>query len=156
MKTKLCLLLSPTTKTLTAGENEIVFTSIPYDKNWNVYVDGQRVYGDDVFAVSDGLLAFKIGAGEHTVVFQYASAGLRVGCYVSIFTILLGTLLVILRRREVLFYKKQRTEKWNALADAPDTKASDEKSEIDNFISEYLDLDVIVEDKKKDPPESKE
>ena len=142
--------------TLTADENEVVFTSIPYDKNWNVYVDGQRVYGDDVFAVSDGLLAFKIGAGEHTVVFQYASAGLRVGCYVSIFTILLGTLLVILRRREVLFYKKQRTEKWNALADAPDTTASDEKSEIDNFISEYLDLDVIVEDKKKDPPESKE
>ena len=142
--------------TLTADENEVVFTSIPYDKNWNVYVDGQRVYGDDVFAVSDGLLAFKIGAGEHTVVFQYASAGLRVGCYVSIGTILLGTLLVILRRREVLFYKKQRTEKWNALADAPDTTASDEKSEIDNFISEYLDLDVIVEDKKKDPPESKE
>lgn len=142
--------------TLTADENEVVFTSIPYDKNWNVYVDGQRVYGDDVFAVSDGLLAFKIGAGEHTVVFQYASAGLRVGCYVSIFTILLGTLLVILRRREVLFYKKQRTEKWNALADVPDTPTSDEKSEIDNFISEYLDLDVIVEDKKKDPPEEKE
>ena len=87
---------------------------------------------------------------------QYSCAGLRVGCYVSIFTILLGTLLVILRRREVLFYKKQRTEKWNALADAPDTPTSDEKSEIDNFISEYLDLDVIVEDKKKDPPEEKE
>lgn len=141
--------------TLTADEDEVVYTSIPYDTSWQVYVDGKRVYSDDIVKVSDGLLAFRVGAGEHTVTLRYVSAGLYVGSIVSIFTILLATLLVILQRRQVLCYKKKNTEKWYALSDQTTNLPLEEKNETDNFISEYLDLDVVVEDKKKDPPETK-
>lgn len=141
--------------TLTADKDEVVYTSIPYDTSWQVYVDGKRVYSDDIVKLSDGLLAFCIGAGEHTVTLRYVSAGLYVGSIVSIFTILLATLLVVLQRRQVLCYKKKNTEKWCALSDQTAVLPLEEKNETDNFISEYLDLDVVVEDKKKDPPETK-
>lgn len=141
--------------TLTADEDEVVYTSIPYDTSWQVYVDGKRVYSDDIVKLSDGLLAFRIGAGEHTVALRYVSAGLYVGSIVSVFTILLATLLVVLQRRQVLCYKKKNTEKWCALSDQTAVLPLEEKNETDNFISEYLDLDVVVEDKKKDPPETK-
>ena len=47
---------------------ELVFTSIPYDKGWKVYVDGQTVETEEVL---DALLAFKAEPGEHTLELRY-------------------------------------------------------------------------------------
>ncbi len=137
------------TGTLTADENEIVYTSIPYDENWNIYADGKRVYSGDILAVSGGLLAFNIGAGSHTITMQYTSAGLQIGSWITIACILLATFLVICKRREWLFYKTRFTEKWDALSPASVEKPHTDETD-DNFISEFLDLDIIVEDKRKD------
>lgn len=136
---------------LTADENEIVYTSIPYDKNWQVFVDGKRIYANDILAVSDGLLAFNIGAGTHTVSLIYTSPGLLVGCYVTIASIVIATFLIICRRREWLFYRKKNTEKWSAHAN--ETPAEAAKASEPSVFSEYLgDLDVIVEERRKTPP----
>lgn len=135
--------------TLTANENEIVYTSIPYDENWHIYVDGKRVYTGDILAISDGLLAFNIGAGTHTVTMQYTSAGLQMGSWITIACIILATFLIICKRREWLFYKKRYTEKWDASTTSDIEKTNADESE-DSIISEFLDLDIIVEDKRKD------
>lgn len=146
---------------LTAVENEIVYTSIPYDTNWNVYVDGKRVFRDDVLSVSDGLLAFRVGAGTHTVRLHYTSSGLQIGSIITCICILLATLLIICHRREWLFYKPHIVEKWGTEEDAVtdgETEATSPQSEMASF----LDLDIIVEDTRKPhtdndtPPESKE
>ncbi len=135
--------------TLTAEENEVVYTSIPFDENWYIYVDGKRVFGDDILAVSDGLLAFRIGSGTHTITMRYASSGLQMGSWITIACIILATFLVICKRREWLFYKTRFTEKWNTLSPASAEKPHTDEPD-DNFISEFLDLDIIVEDKRKD------
>lgn len=136
---------------LTADENEIVYTSIPYDNNWQVFVDGKRVYANDILAVSDGLLAFNIGAGTHTVSLVYTSPGLQAGCYVTIASIVIATFLMICRRRQWLFYRKKNTEKWSAHAN--ETPAETEKASEPSVFSEFLgDLDVIVEERRKTPP----
>lgn len=135
--------------TLTAGENEIVYTSIPYDDNWHVYVDGKRLFDGDLLSVSGSLLAFRIGAGTHEISLCYDSAGLRAGSFISCISITLAAFLVICRRREWLFYKKQRTEKWDALC-GNETASAATESLSNSFISEYLDLDIIVEDEKAD------
>lgn len=136
--------------TLTADENEIMYTSIPYDENWHIYVDGKRVYSGDILAVSGGLLAFNIGAGTHTITMQYTSAGLQMGSWITIGCIILATFLIICKRREWLFYKKQVTEKWDTPSPATQEKRNTNELD-DNFISEFLDdLDIIVEDKRKD------
>lgn len=137
---------------LTAKENEIVFTSIPYDENWYVYVDGKRVFQEDVFAVSEGLLAFRVGAGAHTITMRYASAGLNAGSTVTIVSILLATLLIIFRRREWLFYKPSRIEKWKSFSTEENLVQQSnppEQSKEENSLAEYLDLDIIVEEKRK-------
>ncbi|MBO5111602.1 MAG: YfhO family protein [Clostridia bacterium] len=61
--------------TISAKENQIVFTTLPYDAGWIVKVDGQRV---DTYKVLDSLLAFDIDAGDHTVEMVY-----RPTCYVA-------------------------------------------------------------------------
>lgn len=128
---------------LTAYENEIVYTSIPYDTNWYVYVDGKRVYSGDILSVSDGLLAFRVGAGSHTITLRYASKGLQVGAVITCISILIATFLIICRRREWLFYKPSITGKWGN--DKADHILSDGES-VESAISEFLDLNIIVED----------
>ncbi len=55
--------------TITATkEKPVVFTTIPYDENWQVYVDGHRV---DTYKCIDAFLAFDINEGNHSVEFKY-------------------------------------------------------------------------------------
>ena len=64
-----------------AGDNKVLYTSIPYDESWNVYVDGVSVKYDseDIVKIGDALLGVKLSAGEHTVSFQYRPRGLSTG-----------------------------------------------------------------------------
>lgn len=135
------------TGSLTAKENEIIYTSIPYDTNWYVYVDGKRVRSADILAVSDGLMAIRIGAGNHTISLHYASSGLQVGSIITCITIVLVTFLIICRRREWLFYKPSCTKKWAQNdTDAEDATGISETPPSD--IAEFLDLDIVIEDSR--------
>jgi len=61
-------------------EKPILFTTIPYDKNWQVYVDGEIVQN---ILTLDSLLAVELPPGDHEIVFQYKSAELIAGSVVS-------------------------------------------------------------------------
>ncbi|MGN0570580.1 MAG: YfhO family protein [Candidatus Fimenecus sp.] len=133
---------------LTAAENEIVYTSIPYDTNWYVYVDGKQIYSGDILSVSDGLLAFRVGAGTHTIMLHYASKGLQIGSIITCISIVLATFFIICRRREWLFYKPHITGKWEQETVAEECTDGDSSSSQSD-IAEFLDLDIIVEDTRK-------
>lgn len=128
---------------LFARENQMVYTSIPFDKNWTVYVDGLEVYEENVFALSDGLLAFTIGPGTHEIEFKYQSKGLLFGAGISIVALLLFLLLNLIQKK-----KKTAAKKWQNLN--ADTQNGALDSVSNSMIAEYLDLDIIVEDKKKE------
>lgn len=113
---------------LTADSNEIVYTSIPYDSNWNVYVDGVRVSKNDVLKISDSLLGFNISAGEHDIQLKYVSSGLRAGLIISITTILIAAIFIIMKRRKLLFFKKECVSKWKQLE--PPAALNDESFEL--------------------------
>ncbi|MEG0545882.1 MAG: YfhO family protein [Oscillospiraceae bacterium] len=106
--------------TITADENNIVFTSIPYDSNWNIYIDGKRISNSDIIKISDGLLGFNIKSGEHKVTLLYKSQGLYIGSIVSIITIIICTVITILKKRKWLMFKKNKANKWNELNDTDD------------------------------------
>ena len=82
--------------TLTAKDNEFVFTTIPYDRYWNVYVDGERV---ETYATMDTLLAFDVSAGEHEIKMVYVSVPFYAGLGVSAFGVALFALFIILERK---------------------------------------------------------
>ncbi|MBQ9744840.1 MAG: YfhO family protein [Clostridia bacterium] len=82
--------------TITAEKDQFVFTSIPYDKYWNVYVDGERV---ETYATMDTLLAFDIGEGEHEIEMVYVSKPFYIGLVISLFGLGLFIALIVLERK---------------------------------------------------------
>lgn len=48
--------------------DELIYTSIPYDKGWKVICDGEEV---ETFEILDSLIGFELDPGEHTLVMKY-------------------------------------------------------------------------------------
>lgn len=63
-----------------------IFTTIPYDRGWNVYIDGKKV---ETFEVMDSLLAIKSTEGYHTLKFKYLPRNYVISGLISIFSIIL-------------------------------------------------------------------
>lgn len=73
-----------------------VFTSIPYDEGWNIYVDGEKV---EPIETLDALLAFEINPGNHKLELRYCSSYMVTGLVISIVGLAVGILLFWLDRR---------------------------------------------------------
>lgn len=86
------------TGTFTNSADEILFTSIPYDKGWTVTVDGQKV---ETVKIDGSLLGVDVPAGTHTITFTFMPKGLVLGCGITI-----GTLAVLFAA--ALLLKKKR------------------------------------------------
>ena len=67
--------------TIDVKENQFVFTTIPYDRFWQVYVDGKKV---DTFACVDSMLSFDISSGTHTIEMKYVPMHWYVGFGISL------------------------------------------------------------------------
>lgn len=62
------------------------FSSIPYEKGWEVYVDGKKA---EIEVLLDTFIGFDLEEGEHSVEFKYHVPGLKLGLLVSIIGIIL-------------------------------------------------------------------
>ena len=71
-------------------KNMTVFTSIPYDKGWKVYVDGRKV---NSHKIGNALLGFNVTKGNHVIELKYRIPYFNVGLIVSIISIV-GLLIV--------------------------------------------------------------
>ena len=78
----------------TSSDNQLMFTSIPYDEGWNIYVDGERV---ELYEANQSLIAFYVdGAGEHTVEMKYMPTVIAFGITVSLVCLVVFIALLIL------------------------------------------------------------
>ena len=68
-------------------DNNILFTSIPYNKDLDIYVDGKKV---NKIKLLDTFLGAKINKGEHKIVIKYIPKTL----YLSIIPTIIGQLLL--------------------------------------------------------------
>ncbi|WP_225550184.1 YfhO family protein [Enterococcus sp. S22(2020)] len=59
-----------------AEKDEVLLTTIPYDKGWSVYIDGQK---ENIESFKDAFLAVSIPKGQHTVEFIYLPQGFKIG-----------------------------------------------------------------------------
>lgn len=69
--------------TVSCDEDRLLFTSIPYDEGWRVWVDGKRV---EPVAFSDALLCVELSAGTHFVEMQYTAQGVNLGLGITVLT----------------------------------------------------------------------
>lgn len=84
--------------TVSVKENGTLFTSIPYDKGWSVYVDGRKVKTHNY---SNTFLCIELSAGEHEIVFKFTHVGFVLGLCLSIATLAGIAAFEILRRKRI-------------------------------------------------------
>lgn len=86
--------------TVKLANGKMLYTSIPYDKGWSVYVDGVKVSNENIVKLGEALMGVKMDAGEHTVEFKYTPSGLIAGVVISLAGFLLLIVLIILKKKE--------------------------------------------------------
>ena len=96
---------------ITVKEEGLFYTAIPYEPGWTAYVDGVEVPLAETYDVSkedvlltDAMISFPLGVGEHEIVLEFKAPGLRIGALISLFCLGAFVLLaVLLRKKPVLW-----------------------------------------------------
>lgn len=104
--------------TITAAEDCIMYTSIPYDGGWKAYVDGKET---EVKALKDALVCLPISAGEHTIELKYCPPGFAAGLAITIASIGILVVLWIFEPR----LKKVFSKKSESIPETSEEAASD-------------------------------
>ena len=74
------------TATVNATEDGLLYTTLPYDGGWKLYVDGEET---PLSTVADFLCCAELGAGEHTLEFRYSPPGFCLGLAISLTSVVL-------------------------------------------------------------------
>lgn len=70
---------------ISVDEDMYVYTSIPYDKGWHVYIDNKEV---ETESLQDTLLIFKCDSGTHSIRFKYRAPYSTIGKIISLLTLI--------------------------------------------------------------------
>ncbi len=96
----------------TANDLTTVFTTLPYDEGWKIYVDGNEIEYEKAL---EAVIAFKIdSAGEHTVEFKYAPKTFTLGLAISLLSLGLFVFIII--------FEKPLASIWAKITEEIDTK----------------------------------
>ena len=74
----------------------MLYTSIPYERGWKLYVDGEKT-GIEPF--ENALIAVPLTKGEHSITLRYTPYGFGTGVVISLAGVIVMALAVILLRR---------------------------------------------------------
>lgn len=96
----------------TADEDEFLFTTIPYDKNWNIYLDGEKVSEEDIVIISEAIIGVKVDAGEHEIRFEYKIANSVILIILSGGFAILLIIFSILKKRKKFIFKNIKENLW--------------------------------------------
>ena len=80
---------------ITMGKNGYFITTIPYDKAFDILVDGEHIASEKV---NTAFLGCRLTKGNHTIQITYHAPGLTAGKWISAMGILLLVLLLIFDR----------------------------------------------------------
>mgnify|MGYP000769807788 FL=1 len=90
--------------TVDASKDGLLYTSIPYDKGWRVYVDGKEV---KTHAFKDALLSIYLTEGIHNIEFKYSPVGFKQGIILTSLSTIIFIIIVVMnnaknKRRKTL------------------------------------------------------
>ncbi len=90
--------------TITAAEGKTaVYTSIPYDEGWNVYIDGEKA---EIYKTLDALITFDISEGTHVLELRYMPKAYVIAFSATGAGILVFILILIFENPLSKLYKK--------------------------------------------------
>lgn len=80
-----------------ADEGQILVTTIPAEKGWSAYVDGEQA---ETKTWLNAFLSLNLSAGEYTVELRYTTPGLLSGVALGGASVLILVLAVVWRKRK--------------------------------------------------------
>ena len=86
-----------------ADKDSILFMSIPYDKNWNIYIDGKKTSYEKVI---DEFIGIPIKKGSHHIKMEYKSKPLKYGIIISLSSIVLTIIMMIVLKERGINEKR--------------------------------------------------
>ncbi|MDO5559993.1 MAG: YfhO family protein [Oscillospiraceae bacterium] len=119
---------------ISTDKDNLVFFSVPFDKGFSAYVNGQRT---KIEKVSNGFMAVYVPAGESTIKFSYIPYGLQTGFQISAVSLLmLITYMVIIkltrvRNKKYFLYDNDLTQQFEG--EAPIASIMSAQNEIIDF-----------------------
>jgi uncharacterized membrane protein YfhO len=90
------------TGSIDADEDSVLFTSIPYEKGWNVYVDGKKVGYEKI---AHEFVGIRLKKGHHKIKMVYYPHHIEIGTVITILSI--STLVIY----EIIIRKKNNKDK---------------------------------------------
>ncbi len=121
--------------TVNATEDGILYLSVPYEKGWSVWVDGQKA---ELLSVFDAMCGVKIPAGSHEIQMNYCPNGFIPGLLISISSI---GILIILR----LWERKHPHQEEPAITEEPQPAIPPEEPEEKTSVPEHQQNQEIEE-----------
>lgn len=88
---------------ITVSKSGLLYTSIPYDKGWTVYVDGKEV---KTYAFKDALLSIYLTEGNHNLEFKYSPVGFKPGILLTSMSVTIFVIIVIMNSRKYKIKKE--------------------------------------------------
>ena len=85
------------TASVSSESEQTVFTSIPYDEGWHVYVNDREV---STFKIGNALLGFDLDAGDHEIVLKYKIPYFNLGLFISFSCLVMLSLEIYLLKRK--------------------------------------------------------
>jgi len=86
------------TGNISVSEDKMLCFSIPYDKGWSAYVDGQKV---KLHQANTAFMAVELSKGDHKIELRYWVPGLTLGITISILGIIsLAVAIIYYRKKE--------------------------------------------------------
>ena len=128
------------------AQGKMLYTSIPYDTAWNVYIDGEQVPEESIVKIGGALMGVKMEPGEHTVEFKYTPNGFLTGIIISIIGILLLVLMLIFKKKKVLMFSDNFRKDTLELGRWRDFAKENEKREA--ALAEQAQLESILKQAK--------
>lgn len=125
--------------TVEAGEEQVLFLSLPYEEGWTVLVDGKEV---DAETVLNAFMAVPVTAGSHTVELRFVSEGFYKGLLITGISLLTLCILwfgtVRYRRRCRMAAALREEAPQERLKEVPNDDKTDGKAIIGNINEEGI------------------
>ncbi len=134
------------TGTFTNAQNQVLFTSIPYDSGWRITVDGEEV---EPVLVDEAYMAVDVPAGTHTIELRFRPSGLIAGAILSALSLAVLAVLIVLHKRRPPLAQDTRENSFNSNVETSADVLENPEAEISEYDPSPEMSDAVPEIREK-------
>ena len=112
--------------TITCKDSGVMMTTIPYDKGWKIFVDGEEQTAEKVL---DAFIGVDLTPGEHTISMKYFPEGLMPGAWITVGSVVILLIIFGTARlfRNARLYEQKHGQNQQNQSDGEDDHENNRK-----------------------------